>query len=158
MLIQASGKKRTTRESHWNVAEQKNCYCQNYTYMSNLEYLLELWKKVIGATIWPAVVLFKILCLEKQHVSCPVGLSGLCCHILTLLLFLKHYGDANEKNLELTCTEQLQKWQRRSKKGSISLAPFKQLKPKLAGMKIKQNKILQTRCSKHINLKEKLKK
>ena len=34
--------KRKTRESHWNVAEQKNCYCQNYNYMSNLEYLLEL--------------------------------------------------------------------------------------------------------------------
>ena len=39
------------------------------------------------------------------------------------------------------------------------MVPFKQLKPKLAGMKIKQNKILQTRCSKHyFNLKEKLKK
>ena len=64
-----------------------------------------------------------------------------------------------KKNLELTCTEQLQKWQRRSKKGSISMVPFKQLKPKLAGMKIKQNKIFQTRCSKHyFNLKETLKK
>ena len=39
------------------------------------------------------------------------------------------------------------------------MVPFKQLKPKLAGMKIKQNKILQTRCFKHyFNLKEKLKK
>ena len=39
------------------------------------------------------------------------------------------------------------------------MVPFKQLKPKLAGMKINKNKIFQTRCSKHyFNLKETLKK
>ena len=98
-------------------------------------------KKSYGTTIRPAVVLFQNSLPQKATCSCPVGLSGLCCHILALLLFLKHYTDTNEKILELTCTEQLQKWHRRSKKGSIPMVPLKQLKPKSAGMKIKQNKV-----------------
>ena len=62
-----------------------------------------------GTTIAPAVVLFQSFLLQKATCSCLVGLSGLCCHILALLLFLKHYTDTNEKILELTFTEQLQK-------------------------------------------------
>ena len=42
---------------------------------------------------------------RKATCSYLVGLSGLYCHILALLLFLKHYTDTNEKTLELTCTE-----------------------------------------------------
>ena len=105
----------------------------------------------------------------KATCSCPVGLSGLFCHILALL-FLKHYTDTNEKFLELTCMEQLQKWRRRSKKGSLPMVPLKRINPKSAGMKIKHNKI--DICSadpqnsyfkRHVpniilNLKEKLKK
>ena len=98
-------------------------------------------KKSYGTTIRPAVVLFQNSLPQKATCSCPVGLSGLCCHILALLLFLKHYTDTNEKILELTCTEQLQKWHRRSKKGSIPMVPLKQLKPKSAGMEIIQNKV-----------------
>ena len=49
---------------------------------------------------------FEIISLKKQRVvSCPVGLSGLCCHILGLLLCLKDYTNISEKILELTCTE-----------------------------------------------------
>ena len=73
-------------------------------------------KKSYGTTVWPSVVLFQNSLPQKGTSSCPVGLSGLYCHTLALLLFLKHYTDANEKMLGLTCTEQLQKWHRRSKK------------------------------------------
>ena len=45
----------------------------------------------------------------KATCSCPIGLRGVCCHILPLLLHLKHYSDTKEKILELTCTQQLQK-------------------------------------------------
>ena len=102
--------------------------------------------------------------------SCSVGLAGLCCHILALSLFLNHYTDTNEKILELTCTEQLQKWRRRSEKGYIPMVPLKQLKPKSAGMKIKQNKVDNSPADPQnlyfkrdvlniiLNLKEKLKK
>ena len=58
---------------------------------------------------------------RKATCCCPVELSDLCCHILALLLVLNHYTDTNEQILELECTEQLQKWHRRSKKGSIPI-------------------------------------
>ena len=128
-------------------------------------------KKSCDTTIGPAVVLFQNSLPRKATCSCPVGLSGLCCHILALLLlFLKHCTDTNEKTLELTCTEELQKWHRRSKKGSIPIVPLKQLKPKSAGTKIKQNNVdffpadSQNSYLKRnvpniiLNLKEKLKK
>ena len=127
-------------------------------------------KKSYGTTIRPTVALFEYSLPRKAACSCPVGLSGLSCHILALLLFLKYYTDTNEKILELTCTEQLQKWHRRSKKGSIPMVPLKQLKPKSADMKIKQNKVdicpvdPQSSYFKRdvpniiLNLKEKLKK
>ena len=54
-------------------------------------------KKPYGTTIRPAVVLFQNSLPQKATCSCPVGLSGLCCHILALLLFLKHDTDINEK-------------------------------------------------------------
>ena len=56
-------------------------------------------KKSYGTTVRPSVVLFQNSLPQKATCSCPVGLSGLCCHILALLLlFLKHYTDTNKKN------------------------------------------------------------
>ena len=60
----------------------------------------------------PAVLYFNRLTPDKGHCSCPVGASELCCHVLTMLLFLKDYHDTNEKILELACTQQLQKFLR----------------------------------------------
>ena len=82
----------------------------------NISYVKAMIKKSYGTQIRPAVILFQDSMPQKAHCSCPVGLSGLCCHVLALLLFLKHYYDTKEKLLGLTCTEQLQKWHRRSKK------------------------------------------
>ena len=42
--------------------------------------------------------------------------------------FFKHYSESGEKILALTCTEQLQKWHRRSRKGSIPIVPLRQFK------------------------------
>jgi len=44
-----------------------------------------------------------------------------------------------EKILELTCTQQLQKWHRRTRKGSIPMIPLKDIKVKSARMK-RENK------------------
>ena len=70
-------------------------------------------KKSYGLTIRPAVVLFQNSFPRKATCSCPVGLSGLCCHILALLLFLKPYVDANEKKFRIdmhgTITEMAKK-------------------------------------------------
>ena len=74
-----------------------------------MKYVKAMIKKSYGTEIRPAVILFKESMPYKAHCSCPVGLSGLCCHVLSLLLFLKHYKENKEKLLQLTCTEQLQK-------------------------------------------------
>ena len=86
------------------------------------------------------VILFEESLPLKAHCRCPVGFSGLCCHVLAVLLFLKHFHDTAEQLLELICTQQLQKWHRRSKKGPIPMDPLKEIKPKSATMKTESNK------------------
>ena len=66
--------------------------------------------------------------------SCAVGLSGICCHVLALLLFLKHYHETGERILALTSTEQLQKWRRCSHKSSIPVVLLTELKVNLLYM------------------------
>ena len=78
----------------------------------NAIYVKAMIKKSYGEDLRPAFLLFDGFNPEKRHCSTPVGASGLCCHILAHLLFLKHYNDANEKILALSCTEQLQKYHR----------------------------------------------
>ena len=99
-------------------------------------------KKSYGKHMRPAVISFNGIIPEKGHCGCPVGTSGLCCHILALLLFLKHYSDTKEKILELTVTQQLQKWHRRSRKGSIPMIPLKNIKLKSAKMKKRNGKFV----------------
>ena len=54
-------------------------------------------KKLYGQESSPAVLFFQGLVPEKAHCNCPpVGARGLCCHVLALLLFLKHYTDTKE--------------------------------------------------------------
>ena len=86
-------------------------------------------KKSYGVQSHRAVVLFSSLIPSKAYCECPIGVSGLCCHVLAVLLYLKHYTSTKEKILELTCTQQIQKWHKRSKKGmSIPMLPLRELK------------------------------
>ena len=55
-------------------------------------YVQAMIKKSYGTEVRPAVLLFNGVNPEKGYCSFPVGSSGLCCHILALLLFLKHYS------------------------------------------------------------------
>ena len=91
-----------------------------------------------GSTPRAAVLLFQHLSPVKGHCECPVGSSGICCHILALLLFLKHYNETGEELLELTCTQQLQKWHKRCRKGSLPMLQLSQIKVKAA--KVRQTK------------------
>ena len=89
-------------------------------------YIIGMTKKSCGTTVRPVVINFQGNGPCKATSRYPVGLSGVCCHILALLLYLKHYTDTKEKILELTCTQRLQKWHRRQKKGSIPIVLLKQ--------------------------------
>ena len=85
-----------------------------------------------GGDARPAVIMFCNGKPVKGHCRCAVGPSGVCCHILGLLLFLKHYWETGVKLLQLTCTEQLQKWHKKCRKGSVPMLPLAQLKVKAA--------------------------
>ena len=78
-------------------------------------YVKAMIKKSYGSIQRLTVIMFENGIPTKAHCCCPVGLSGICCHVLALLLFLKHYHETAEKIQALTCTEQLQKWQRVAK-------------------------------------------
>jgi hypothetical protein len=108
---------------------------------NNVIYVQGMIKKLYGTDIRPAVVLFENITPKRAYCSCPIGSSGLCCHVLALLLYLKHYFETNEKILELSCTQQLQKWHKRSTKGSIPMVPLKNIKPKSAKLKKKYGKL-----------------
>ena len=49
----------------------------------------------------------------KGRCQCYVGLSGLCCHVIFLLIFLEHYTSHGVKFIALTCTQKIQKWHRK---------------------------------------------
>ena len=100
-------------------------------------FIKAIIKKSYGQQSRPAVVLFEGGNIKSAHCNCPIGASGLCCHVLALLLFLNHYHLTNEKLLELTCTQQLQKWHRRTKKGSIPMIPIKDINVESAKIKKK---------------------
>ena len=72
-------------------------------------FIRALIKKSYGEQIRPAVLLVESPVPSKGYCECPVGVSGLCCHALALLLFLKHFTETKETILAPTCTEQIQK-------------------------------------------------
>ena len=61
----------------------------------------------------PAVVFFRNGAPVKGHCQCSVGLSGLCCQVICLLIFLEHYTSHGVKFVALTCTQKIQKWHRK---------------------------------------------
>ena len=81
-------------------------------------YVKAMIKKSYGSMQRSTVVMFENGIPTKAHCrlfcSCLVGLSGICCHVLALLLFLTRYHETGEKIKALTCTDQLQKWHRSS--------------------------------------------
>ena len=63
-------------------------------------------KKSYDETSRKCVILFNLENIpEKCHCECPVRLSGMCCHILASLLFLKHCNETGKKLIELTPTK-----------------------------------------------------
>ena len=89
-------------------------------------------RKSFGNVPRQPVVYFEGQTTTKEFFPYPVGTSGLCCHILALLLFLKNYAETNEKVMELTCTQQLQRWHKRTNKSSILMIPLMDIKIKSA--------------------------
>ena len=101
---------------------------------NNKTFVRALIKKSYGHDTRPAMFMFIGQAPKKGYCECPVGVSGLCSHTLSILLYLKHYN-TKEEILELTCTQVIQKWHKRSKKGSITMVPLREIKIKSARSK-----------------------
>ena len=51
-----------------------------------------------GSMQRPTVIMFENGIPTKAHCSCPVGLGGICCHVLALLFFFKHFHETEIKH------------------------------------------------------------
>ena len=98
------------------VASRKIVAVKTFVDVSDI-FVKGIIQKSYGNTTRPAVILF------NGHVP----KKGVCCHILAILLYLKKYNQTGETILSLTCTEQIQKWHRRVKKGSIPMIPLREI-------------------------------
>ena len=58
-------------------------------------------KKSYGHMTRPSTIKFNGSVPICAHCPCPVGLSGLCCHVISLLLFLKHHGQTGGSGINL---------------------------------------------------------
>ena len=49
----------------------------------------------------------------KAYCGCAVGKSGVCCHVIALLIQLNYYRENKKLYLHMSCTEKLQKWHKK---------------------------------------------
>ena len=64
--------------------------------VENNLFVKAMIKKSYGHDSRPAVIMFENRYPIRSHCNCVVGTSGLCCHVLALLLFLKHFSETGE--------------------------------------------------------------
>ena len=127
-------------KAHRMIQSRKIVSVKTISEKENTVYVKAMVKKSYGHEARPAIIYFDQGLPKKGYCSCPIGPCGLCCHVIALLLFLKHFTLTGEKILALTCTQQLQRWHRRSK-GSIPMIPLNQIKLKSATKNKKENSI-----------------
>ena len=70
-------------------------------------------KSYTGSVSRPAAILFVNNTPVKAYCGCAVGKSGLCCHVIALLIELNYYRDNKKLYLNMSCTEKLQKWHKK---------------------------------------------
>lgn len=112
------------------MTSRKVVSLKSFSQPGRISFGKEQIKKLFGDQIRPATI-FRNPIPFKAYCYCWVGVSGLCCHTPALLLFPKHYAETKKKFLALSCTMQLQKWHRGSKKGSLPMMPLHEIKVKL---------------------------
>ena len=59
--------------------------------------------------------------------TCAVGRSGLCSHAIAVLMQLVHITDHGEPLLEVSSTDRLQKWHKKSNKSTNVLKPLNEI-------------------------------
>ena len=64
-------------------------------------------KSYTGSVSRPATILFANNTPVKAYCGCAVGKSGLCCHVIALLIELNRSRDNKKLYLVMSCTEKL---------------------------------------------------
>ena len=67
-------------------------------------------KAYTGGVSRPATILFVNNAPVEAYCGFAVGKSGLCCHMIALLIELNYYRENKKLYLNMSCTEKLQKW------------------------------------------------
>ena len=70
-------------------------------------------KSYTGSVSRPATILFANNTPVKAYCQCAIGKSGLCCHVIALLIELNYYRDNKNLYLNMSCTEKIQKWHKK---------------------------------------------
>ena len=86
---------------------------------SKLFVKANVYKSFSNGITRPAVILFRNDKPSQGHCECAVGISGICCHVICVLLYLEHFSKTGIKFLSLTCTKKLQRWHRKGRSSSI---------------------------------------
>ena len=99
-------KEYATRKREGSLGQQQKAYSmltsrkivsvKTHKSCENIIFLRALIKKSYGEEIRPNVILFEGPIPTKGYCGCPVGVSGVCCHVLAILLFLKHFTETKE--------------------------------------------------------------
>lgn len=89
--------------------------CRSNEYSSVIYVRANILKSYTGSVSRPATILFCKNTPLQAYCGCPVGKSGVCCHVVALLIQLNYYNDHKKLYLHMSCTEKLQRWH---KKGS----------------------------------------
>ena len=87
--------------------------CQTTEHSSVMYVKASILKSYTGSVRRPAAILFSKSTPVKAYCGCAVGKSGLCCHVIALLIQLNYYNDHKKLHLNMSCTEKLQKWHKR---------------------------------------------
>ena len=103
-------------------------------------------KKSFGQISRSAILKFVDGIPSKGHYTCPVGLSGICCHILCVLHFLIHLTETGEKSCSPYCNSAASKMaqKRATRQRSKPMLPVHQLVkvPSARLIKVKNSKKL----------------
>ena len=84
----------------------------------------------MGHRVDQLFILFCSLVPSKAHCECAIGVSGLLyVAMFKQCYYLQHYTNTKEKILELTCTQQIQTWHKKGKKGlSVPMLPLREIR------------------------------
>ena len=124
MIPQKGGCYWPTAESILNVNKQEDYFCK-ILFSACWNFICEYTNRKIfwlSNSSWHHLIQDSIPL--KAYCECPVGVCGLCCHIIAQLLFLKHYAEIKRNFFGSALYRASTKWHCHSKKDPLPMMPL----------------------------------